>query len=138
MKQISALRHLVPVMLIVVGIIHLLPASGVIGAERISALYGISMSEPNLVLLMRHRAVLFGLLGLFLVFAAFKPAFHLLALIAATASVVSFLALAWPASNYNAQVRRVFGADVLALACLVVGWSAFLHGRLAGHASGAP
>lgn len=29
--------------------------------------------EPNLEILMRHRAVLFGLIGAFMVFAAFKP-----------------------------------------------------------------
>ncbi len=67
------MRHFVSAMLIVVGIIHLLPASGVLGAERLTSLYGVSLGEPGLVLLMRHRAILFALLGLFLVLAAFKP-----------------------------------------------------------------
>ncbi|MGH1350723.1 MAG: hypothetical protein ACRBBN_07940, partial [Methyloligellaceae bacterium] len=58
-------------MLFIVGVIHLLPVTGVLGAGRLSALYGIEVVDPNLLILMQHRAVLFGLLGLFLVGAAF-------------------------------------------------------------------
>lgn len=70
------MRHLVSAMLVIVGVIHLLPLSGVLGVGRLAALYGVSISDPNLSVLMRHRAVLFGLLGAFLVFAAFKPTFQ--------------------------------------------------------------
>jgi hypothetical protein len=108
-------------MLLVVGVIHLLPLSGVIGAERLTLLYGIPFDEPNLAILMRHRAVLFGLLGGFLVFAAFKPVFRTVAFVAGFASVVSFLWLAWSVGGYNALIGRVFVADLVALACLVVG-----------------
>ena len=70
---------------------------------------------------MRHRAVLFGLIGAFMVFAAFKPAFQTVAFIAGFISVVSFLYLACAVGSYNEQVGRVFVADVVALAFLVVG-----------------
>lgn len=120
------MRYIVTVMLLVVAIIHLLPLSGVIGSERLAALYGISISEPNLEIVMRHRAVLFGLLGAFLLYAAFRPALQLLAFIAGFASVISFLWLAWSVGNYNAQVARVFSADVIALVCLLVGFGAFV------------
>lgn len=120
------MRHLVSLSLIIVAIIHLLPLSGVLGSERLSALYGISLDDANLVILMRHRAVLFGLLGCFLLFAAFRPPLQLLAFIAAFASVVSFLWLAWSAGNYNAEVGRVFAADLIALASLCVGFAAYL------------
>ena len=68
------MRHLITASLILVGIIHLLPVVGVLSAERLSALYGLQISEPNLLILMRHRAVLFALLGVFLIVASFKPA----------------------------------------------------------------
>ena len=117
----NCMKYLVSAMLVVVGLIHLLPLSGVLGSERLASLYGLTFNEPNLEILMRHRAVLFGLLGAFMVFAAFKPALQTIALIGGFISVVSFLYLAWSVGGYNAQIGRVFIADVVAVGCLVVG-----------------
>jgi len=122
------MRYLVSAMLIIVGVIHLLPLSGVLGAARLGVLYGIPVDEPNLEILMRHRAVLLGLLGAFLVYAAFRPGYRLLALVAGFVSVASFLCLAWSVGDYNTAVRRVFTADIVALGCLVIG--AVAHWRL--------
>ncbi len=119
------MRYVISTMLIIVGIIHLLPLSGVLGSDRLAALYGLPFDEPNLAILMRHRAVLFGLLGLFLIFAAFQPAYQVLAFTAGMLSVLSFLWLAWSVGGYNPQLARVFMADLLALACLLVGIVAY-------------
>ena len=115
------MSYFVSAMLIVVGVIHLLPLSGVLGSDRLAALYGISFNEPNLVILMRHRAVLFGLLGLFFIAAAFQPNLQTAAFIAGFISVISYLLLAWSVGDYNAQLGRVFTADIVALVCLVMG-----------------
>ena len=120
------MRYMVSAALVLVGIIHLLPLSGVLGGARLAALYGLPFDDPNLAILMRHRAVLFGLLGLFLVLAAFRPALQPLAFIAGFASVLSFLYLAWSVGGYNSQVGRVFAADVVALVCLVIGAAALV------------
>lgn len=88
------MEKIVTGLLIVVGIIHLLSLSGVLGAERLSSLYGIIFDEANLEILMRHRAVLFGLLGAFLVYAAFKTELQPLAFIAGLVSVISFIGIA--------------------------------------------
>ena len=90
------------------------------------------MEDPNLAILMRHRAVLFGLLGAFMLVAAFKPSWQAEALIAGFVSVVSFLFLAWSTGGYNVQVARVFTADLVALVCLVVGAIAWKVGRTNG------
>lgn len=115
------MRYIVTAMLILVAVIHLLPLSGVLSSERLAALYGLSFTEPNLEILMRHRAVLFGLLGAFLLYAAFHPALQMYALIAGFVSVVSFLYLAWSVGGYNEQLGRVFIADVVALIGLIIG-----------------
>lgn len=102
------------------GIIHLLPLSGVLGAEKLAALYGIALEDAGLVLLLRHRAVLFALLGLLLFSAAFRPALHKLALGAGLASVVSFLLLAAAPGQYSDGIGRVVSADIVALVLLLL------------------
>lgn len=126
------MRHFISAMFIVVGIIHLLPLSGVLGSERLSMLYGIRFDDPNLAILMRHRAVLFGMLGVFLLYAAFQPAFQLAAFVAAFVSVLSFLYLAWSVGGYNAQIGRVFIADIVALVCLIAGAVAYAYVKREG------
>ena len=120
-SELFASRHVVSITLVITGVIHLLPLSGVLGAEQLARLYGMPFDEPNLEILMRHRAVLFGLLGAFLIAAAFMPALQPAAFIAGFASVVSFLWLAWSVGGYNPQISRVVVADVVALVCLVIG-----------------
>ena len=123
------MRFIVPFALVVVGVIHLLPLTGVLGRGQLESLYGTDISDPNLLLLMRHRAVLFGLLGAFLVYAAVTPAFHPAALILAAGSVVSFLGLAQALGAHTPQVRRVVTADLVALALLVAAAVAHLWAR---------
>jgi len=102
---------------------------GQLGADRLATLYGLQFNEPNIAILMRHRAVLFGVLGLFLIYAAFKPALQSAALLAGFASVLSFLYLAWSVGDYNPQVARVFAIDIAALLCLVVGTAVHAYVR---------
>lgn len=105
--------------LIVAAIIHLVPAAGVIGGDRLSAMYGIAFQEVDMLILMQHRAVLFGLLSALLFYAAFKPSLQLVALVAGIISVASFIVLALLAGNYNPSLNRVVIADVVALVCLL-------------------
>lgn len=102
------------------GIIHLLPLPGVLGAGRLTRLYGVAADDPNLGILLQHRAVLFGLLGALLVAAAFRPELRVIALIAGLLSTVSFLVIAWGVGGYNAQIARVVAADIVAVVLLLV------------------
>lgn len=115
------MEHLITAMLLVVAAIHLLPLPGLRGGKALAALYGVPVDEPNLAILMRHRAVLFGLLGAFIAVAAFRPELQPMAFVGGYVSVLSFLALAFRIGGYNARIRRVVLADLAALACLVVG-----------------
>ena len=45
------MHNLVSATLIIVAVIHLLPLPGVLGQARLAALYGVSLNDPNLVLL---------------------------------------------------------------------------------------
>jgi hypothetical protein len=102
------------------GIIHLLPLPGVLGAGQLRRLYGVAVDDPNLGILLQHRAVLFGLLGVLLVAAAFRPELRAVALIAGLVSTMSFLVIAWSVRGYNEPVARVVAADIVAVLLLVV------------------
>ena len=114
------LTKVVSALLIIAGLIHLLPVTGVLGAERLAALYGLAVQEPNLLILLRSRAVLFGLLGALLIYAAWRPALQPVALCGGLVSVLTFLFLAYNSPGYNDALRRVMIADWVALACLLI------------------
>lgn len=117
--------YVVSASLLVAAVIHLIPLQGVLNSGRLVSMYGaLPFDEPNLAILMRHRAVLFGLLGLFLVYAAFQPAVQTLAFIAGFVSVISYLWLVRTVGGHNAQLARVYVADVIALIALAAGAAA--------------
>jgi hypothetical protein len=105
--------------LLAAGAIHLLPLAGVLGPARLQMLYGIAVDDPNLLVLLRHRAVLFGLLGGALLVAAFRQQFAGPALLAAIVSVGAFLALALTTPGLNAALGRVVVIDAVVLALLI-------------------
>ena len=114
-----AMRHVVAAALVLAGVVHLLPVVGLIGPGRLQALYGVAVSEPNLEILLRHRAALFGLLGLLMLYAAARPHYRVLAVVGGLVSVVSFLVLAAMVGGYNGHLARVVTVDVVALVLLV-------------------
>ena len=120
-------KSVMAVLLLVPAIIHLLPLYGLLGPAQLTTLYGLDFSDPSLQVLMRHRAVLFGMVGVLLAAAAYRPGLRGAALLAGVVSVLSFFALAYGIEGANAQVMRVAAVDWLAFACLVV--AAILHGR---------
>lgn len=132
LQQLNRLSKVVSASLAIVGVIHLLPLIGVLGADRLASLYGVAVDDVNLAILMRHRAVLFGLLGTFLVYAAFRPALQVMAIAAGLVSVASFNLLALTTGGYSDAIGRVVTADWIALACLLVGVVALALARREG------
>jgi len=57
------MQHLWTCLVLIAAAINLAPALGAVAPARMSALYGLDLKDPNLQILMRHRAVLFGLVG---------------------------------------------------------------------------
>ena len=110
---------LITVLMLIVAAIHLAPMSGFLGARQLTALYGIDVEEPDLEILMRHRALLFGILGAFFAYAAFVPAIQPIAFAAAAASITGFFYLTAVVGNYGAPIRKIVIADVIAAMCLV-------------------
>jgi hypothetical protein len=123
------MRHVAALMLLLVALVHLLPVPGVLGTARLERLYGTPIEGPDLAILMRHRAVLFGLLGMYQLWAVFHPEHRSAAYVAGISSLVAFLALAYSTPGYNANLSRVARVDLVALVLAVVGFAAHLATR---------
>jgi hypothetical protein len=57
--------------MVLVGLMNLLPVSGALSSSRLQGLYGVVLRDANLSILLRHRAVLFGVVGGLLLISAF-------------------------------------------------------------------
>ncbi len=113
------MNTLATVLYVIVGVVNLLPISGVLSTTRLQALYGVSLADPNLIILMRHRAVLFGVVGALLVAAAFHTPLRPIALAAGLVSMLSFVLVAHLVGEVNTQLRRVVVVDLIASLLLV-------------------
>jgi hypothetical protein len=105
--------------LFIVGVINFLPVIGVISAERIAQAYAIELSGNDLIILMRHRALLFGVVGGFILYSVFVPAFQAAAMVMAAVAMIGYLYLVWAVGGYNDAIQRVATIDLVGIIFLV-------------------
>ncbi len=118
------MKYVSIVALLVAGIIHLLPVPGVMGVSTLARLYGIEVNDPNTAVLLQHRALLFGVLGVLMLTAVALPWLRVTALCVGLFSTASFVAVALAVGGYNAAIGRVVAADVVASVLLAAGLAA--------------
>jgi len=99
--------------LLLAGVINLYPLVGVISVDELEKLYGVSLENGDLIILMRHRAILFGLLGSFLIYAAFHRSVQVLACVAGLVSMIAFIALAYASGQFGETLNKAIVADVV-------------------------
>lgn len=102
------------------GLINFVPIVGVLSRRKLEMLYGVDMSDPNLEILMRHRAVLFGLIGGFMIYAALTSTLLVWAIGAGLISMVSFIMLAKTAKARSSHIKKIVNADIIGILCLTV------------------
>jgi hypothetical protein len=112
------MQHLWTLLVLIAAAINLAPLLGVFSPERMGPFYGVDLDDPNLQILMRHRAILFGIVGGLLLVAAFHPPLRSLGYAVGFASMLSFLLIAWMVGGYNAQIQRVVLIDLVGIAAL--------------------
>lgn len=117
------------VLIALVGIIHILPVPGVLGARVLEKLYGVEIKDPSLLILMQHRAVMFGLLGSFMIYSAFVPELQKFAIVAGFVGVVAFLVLAWLSGGYGIAIQKIVIADLFALVFLIASTAIIFFNR---------
>ncbi|MEM7358300.1 MAG: phosphopantetheine adenylyltransferase [Pseudomonadota bacterium] len=113
------MQILIAISLFIAGLIHVTPAIGVLGKEQLARLYGLPISDPNLLVLMRHRAVLFLVVGLLLWLAIIRAEYRLIAVAFGLLSTISFLFIVYTTPEYNAQLARIAQVDIVAVILLL-------------------
>lgn len=106
-------------LLAAVGVLNLAPTVVAVRPDRARRLYGVEAPGADLTLLLRHRAVLLGLVGAALTASAARPHLRPAAVVAAATSKVAFLALS-AGRPVHPALRRVGRADAAALPLLAL------------------
>lgn len=105
----------------ITAIIHLLPLVGVTGGSRLQSMYGLApIVDPGVELLLRHRAVLFGVFGVGLLVGCVRMNWQLPGILMVLLSDLVFLALAWSTPTLTPALTRVVHFDLVAVLALFV------------------
>lgn len=108
------MNKIISAILILVGLINFYPVIGVISNAMVTNLYLIDAANNDILILLRHRAILLGLLGAFIAHSAFKPELQWSAIIIGLVSMLSFIAIALLIGEYGAGIRKIIIADIVA------------------------
>ncbi len=117
------------VILFLVGLINIAPVIVFFSPERTKSLYGITLENETLTLLMRHRGVLLSIVGIALIFAAFKPEYRILAIVLAFVSKIAFIFLTFTSNGYSPEIKQVVLIDVGAMVLLAVVLGIHFYGK---------
>ena len=111
--------------LLTVAVVNLLPVLGLFSSAQLHKAYGVAVSDPNMQILLRHRALLFGILGCFVLASIAIPEWRFVALVMAGVSMASFVLLVFIYDNNNVHLLRIAYVDIfglvvwmLAMACV--------------------
>jgi len=108
------------VLLFLVGVINFLPIFGVLSLDKINQAYGLSVSDNNLAVLLRHRALLFGLIGGFVIYSVFNPQYQTVAIILAGLSMLGYLFFFYSIGDSNSALLKIAQVDMVGVVLLVL------------------
>ncbi len=114
------MKKLLMTCLVIVGLFTFLPLFGIISAERIESAYGIELLSSDAIILMRHRALLLGMLGAFVIYSAFVPRYQKLALSLVAINMVGFIFLGMSGYPVNNAISNLMLVDIIGLFFIAV------------------
>ena len=114
------MHKLITASLVIVGLINFLPVLGLLGVKNLETAYKISLPSGDLILLMQHRALLFGLLGGFILYSAFVPIYQNAAILLAAISMTGFAILVHVVGSSNPAILRILYIDYVGIFFLVI------------------
>lgn len=106
--------------LILVGLINFAPVIGLISVAKLNQAYEITLISHDIILLMRHRALLFGILGVFILYSAFSPKFQTAAIVMGFVSMAGYVLLMSFGDDYNSQLQKIMWVDIVGVVLVVI------------------
>ncbi len=111
-------EHFIRIGFIVIGLLHALPASGMLGKLQLERTYGIRIESIDVLIMLQHRALLFALLSLACLVAAFQIHWRWPAAIAALSSMLYFVLIA-RGHAYGTAIATVVHADYVGISIAI-------------------
>lgn len=102
-------------LLLVLATLQMLPLMAWRGAAALRRLYAVEVEQPDLLILLRHRALLLALPGVLLLWSMPVPTLRVPALALAALSMASFVLLIASTECSNQALRRIAMIDVVGL-----------------------
>lgn len=113
--------------LLIAGLINFLPSILAFLPDKISQSYGIDVPDANYELLLRHRAVLFGIIGGLIIYSSISQKYYSLSVTIGLISMVSFLILfKMSKGNINKELEKVMKIDIAGILVLLFGYGLYI------------
>ena len=93
-------------LLFLVGVINFLPIVGMLSLDKINQAYGLSIDDNNVAILLRYRALLFGLIGGFVIYSVFNPLYQIASIVLAATSMLGYLYFFWSIGDSNPALLK--------------------------------
>jgi heme A synthase len=109
--------------LFIAGVINLLPSVLAFLPDKISKSYGIEIPNENYELLLRHRAILFGIIGGLMIYSAVAKKHYEVSTVIGLISMVSFIVLFFLiGKDINSDLKKVMTIDIVGTVILCIGF----------------
>ena len=115
--------------LFIAGMINFIPSILAFLPSKIADSYGIELIDQNYELILRHRAVMLGIIGGIMICAAATKKFYNLSVVIGLISMVSFILFAYLVNGeINGELNKVLKMDVIATVILLAGFAVYKFG----------
>ncbi len=109
--------------LFIAGIINLTPSILAFVPNKISKSYGVEVPDSNHEILLRHRAILFGIVGGLMIYSAIQKRNYDMATFVGMISMVSFVIFYFLSEGEtNSELSKVMKIDAVGIAILLIGF----------------
>jgi len=108
--------------LFIAGGINFLPSLLVFSTEKLSKSYGIKLPNSDLELLLKHRAILFGIVGGLMIYSSITKKHYSMSVTVGLISMVSFILLYLLIGEINDELGTIMVFDLVAILILTIGY----------------